>query len=485
MKLQPKIALILVVSLLVAIVLSFTLINVGITLFDRSYSWYDLEKISSEAARDLGAATTFDADTAEAVLGKWKTRYPNLFFSVFSSRREFIYATDERPRRRPQVIQEIRRRMEENERRASATAGSLRFVDTMDRAPYLVMKPVISGDRVRGTLSVSVRRDYFLPFYIRVNDEKIVDSYLILAGALALIITLSFLLVFLLTSPLIRRLRLLYNGINDFELGKPLPADPRPARDEIGVIRRTFSRMAERIHADYEERVRIYKERQELLRNISHDFRTPLTSILGYAASLEEGMYDSEEEKRRCYSLIRRKAEYMTKLFNEMMELTRLDSDRLVLKQTDFDLAELAREIIIEYLPQIEGAGLEVETGIPEVLGFTGDRERISRVLRNLLDNVVTYAVSGKYLGVFISEGERNGRPGVTIEVRDRGPGVPEAERGKIFERFYSAATDRSGSGLGLAIAKEIVERHGGTIELADADGEGCLFSIFLPNYSS
>jgi signal transduction histidine kinase len=481
MKLQPKIALILVASMLTAIVLSFVIINVSIAVFDRSYSWYDLDKIAMEAARDLSAAPALDADTASATIGIWKTRYPDLFFSVFDDKRTLLYPSDERPRRRPRMIEEIRRRMEEDERRVAASGGSLRFVDTIDRSPYMVMKRVVTTDQVRGTLSVAVRPDSFLPFYIRVNDEKVVDSYLILLGALASIIALSFLLVVLLTSPLIRRLRALYIGINNFELGRPVPPEPAPGRDEIGIIRQTFSRMAERIHADYEERVRIYKDRQELLRNISHDFRTPLTSILGYAASLEEGMYDSAEEQRTYYTIIRKKAEYMTKLFNEMMELTRLDSDSLVLKRAEFNLGELAREILIEYLPQIERAGMTVETGLPEILPVTGDRERISRALRNLLDNVVTHAASGKYLGVFLRGETHDARPGVVLEVIDHGPGVSEADRPKIFDRFYSVSGNGEGSGLGLAIAREIVEKHNGTIDLAESAGPGSVFRVFLP----
>jgi signal transduction histidine kinase len=487
MKLQAKISLLLIAAMFLATVLSFVVINLFIVLFDRSYSWYDLDQIAVGAARDLADAPVLDAARAADKLSAWKAKYPNLYFTVVNDKREMIYASDDRPRRRPEIQADIARHLQEDQKRSAAQSSSLRFIDTIDRSPFMVVKPLIAGDKVRGMVSVSVRREFFLPFYIRVNDEKVVDSYLIVVAAIAIIIALSFLLVFLFTSPLVRRLRLVYERINGFALGNPVSGPPDPRRDEIGFIRNTFDRMAERIREDYNERIRIFRERQELLRNISHDFRTPLTSILGYAASLEEGMYDNEAEQKKYYSIIRKKAEYMTRLFNEMMELTRLDSDTYVLKRADFNLGELVREIMIEYLPQIEAAGFAVETGIPEQLDYTGDRERLSRAVRNLIDNVVTHAATGKYLGVSARTAEAGGRPGLILDVRDRGPGVTEADRPRIFDRFYTAGDNgqASGMGLGLAITREIVEKHGGTIVVRDNPGGGLAFEMFLPREKS
>jgi signal transduction histidine kinase len=483
MKLQAKISLTLIASMFLAAGLSFIFINIFIVIFDRSYSWYDLDQIAAGAARDLSGARALDAASAAEKLASWKARFPRLFFTVVNDKRELVYATDDRPRRRPEIMAEVRRHIQEEEKRAAARSSSLRFVDTIDRSPFMVMKPVLQGNRVLGRLAVSVQREYFLPFYIRVNDEKLPDVYLIVFGTIAFIIALSFVLVFLFTSPLVRRLRALYARINGFELGSPVAGHPDPRRDEIGFIHNTFDRMAERIHDDYEERIRIYRDRQELLRNISHDFRTPLTSILGYAVSLEEGVYDDEAEQKKYYSIIRKKAEYMTRLFNEMMELTRLDSETYVLKTSEFNLGELAREIIIEYLPQLEAAGFEIGTDIPEILPFTGDRERLSRALRNLIDNVVTHASGGRFIGVSLEPAESGGRPGVSLEVSDRGPGVAAAERDRVFDRFYTAASggEEAGSGLGLAITREIVEKHGGTIGLRDNPGGGTVFGVWLP----
>ncbi|MBN2353369.1 MAG: HAMP domain-containing histidine kinase [Spirochaetales bacterium] len=483
MKLQAKISLTLIASMFLATALSFVFINIFIVIFDRSYSWYDLDQIAAGAARDLAAAPALDAAHAAETLAAWKARYPRLYFSVVNEKRQLVYASDDRPRRRPEIMAEVARHLREEERRSAARASSPRFVDTIDRSPFMVMKPVAAAGAILGRVAVSVQREYFLPFYIRLNDEKLPDAYLIVFGTIAFIVALSFVLVFIFTSPLVRRLRALYARINGFELGRPVSGAPDPRRDEIGFIRNTFDRMAKRIHEDYEERIRIFRDRQELLRNISHDFRTPLTSILGYAASLEEGVYDDEAEQKKYYSIIRRKAEYMTRLFNEMMELTRLDSDTSLLKTSEFNLGELAREIIIEYLPQLEAAGFEIRTDLPETFACAGDRERLSRALRNLIDNVVTHASGGRFIGVSLEPAESGGRPGVSLDVSDRGPGVAAAERGRVFDRFYTAASggEEAGSGLGLAITREIVEKHGGTIGLRDNPGGGAVFGIWLP----
>jgi signal transduction histidine kinase len=484
MKLQAKISLTLIAAMVLATVLSFFLINLIIYLFDRSYSWGDLDQIAAGAASDLASVPTLDAANAADKLAVWKLKYPQLFFSVVNDKRQLIYASDDRPRRRPEIVAEVSRRLEEEEEKLTAgSSSSLRFIDTIDRSPFMVMKPVSSGDKIRGVLAVSVQREFFLPFYIRLNDEKMADTYLIVFGTIAFIVGLSFVLVFLFTSPLVRRLRALYARINGFRLGEPVSGDLDPRRDEIGFIRNTFDRMAERIHEDYAERIRIFQERQELLRNISHDFRTPLTSILGYAASLEEGVYDDEAEQRKYYSIIRKKAEYMTRLFNEMMELTRLDSDTYLLNNSEFNLGELVREIIIEYLPKLEAAGFEIKTDLPEILTYTGDRERLSRALRNLIDNVVTHASAGRYVGVSLRPEAAAGRPGVCLEVSDRGPGVTEADRPRVFDRFYTASNggEGAGTGLGLAIAREIVEKHGGTIEARGNPAGGSVFRVWLP----
>ncbi|MBN1410768.1 MAG: HAMP domain-containing histidine kinase [Spirochaetales bacterium] len=476
MKLQAKISLTLVVSMFIAAIISVTLINLAVILFDQSYSWYDLEKIALEVSHDLGNTAEMNREVAAEKLNRWKERYPNLDFSMFSDRREIVFTTRTGPRRHPD-LSDIRSRIEEEEKAVINSQNSLRFIDTIDRSPFMVNKPVIAGGNFHGMVTVSVKKDFFLPFYIRINEEKITDSYIIIIATIVAVIALSFLLVFILTSPLIKRLRSLYTSINGFDLSIPGPGTHDKSNDEIGFLRNTFNSMAERIRKDYAERLQFFRERQEMLKSISHDFRTPLTSILGYAISLDEGVYDNEDEQRKYITIIRKKAEYMSRLFDEMMEFTRLDNDAYVLKRMEFNFAELIREIIIEYLPQFESAGFNIETEIPEIMNITGDKERLSRALRNLFDNVVTHAAEGRYIGVFLRED--NGSKGIRIEIHDRGPGITEENLPKIFQRFHTGKG--GGMGLGLAITREIIEKHGGRITVQNGNGRGAVFTALLP----
>ena len=222
---------------------------------------------------------------------------------------------------------------------------------------------------------------------------------------------------------------------------------------------------------------KFYNDRQELLKNISHDFRTPLTSILGYSISLDEGMYENEDERKKHIQIIRKKATYMSDLFNEMMELTRLDNNSYVLKKATFNMAEMIREIIIEYLPQLENEQFFIETEIPESIIIDADKERLSRAIRNIIENVIKHANDGKFIGFYVL---KNKNSTIIIRIKDKGKGIKEKDKKKIFTRFYHNSK-KSGMGLGLAITKEIIEKHKGTIKFESIINKGTSFIIKLP----
>ena len=270
---------------------------------------------------------------------------------------------------------------------------------------------------------------------------------------------------------------MLFTKINNFELDKPNLMINDQNNDEIGIISNTFNKMVNKINENYKDMMKFYNDRQELLKNISHDFRTPLTSILGYSISLDEGMYENEEEKKKYIKIIRKKAVYMSDLFDEMMELTRLDNNSYVLKKSSFNIAEMLREILIEYLPQLEKENFFIETGIPESVIINGDQERLSRAIRNIIDNVVKHAIEGKYIGIIVNENEKST---VSIIIKDKGMGIKDSEKNKIFERFYHKSK-KIGMGLGLTIAKEIIEKHNGKINFNSKIKTGTSFIIELP----
>ena len=355
--------------------------------------------------------------------------------------------------------------------------NDFKFIGYFSTRDFVLRKPVIYNNSIKGVLFVNVKKEYLLPFYIRLNSEKTFFLYTVFFTAIFLIIIISFLLVFLFTIPLIRRLRNLSAKINNFELDKPDFKINDVHSDEIGAISRTFDKMASNINENYHEMKKFYHDRQELLKNISHDFRTPLTSILGYSITLDEGMHENEEERKKYIQIIRKKATYMSDLFNEMMELTRLDNNSYVLKKAQFNIAELIREIIIEYLPQLEKEQFFIETEIPETIIINADKERLSRAIRNIIENVSKHANEGKYIGIFI---KKNKNSSMGIIIKDKGKGIKDIEKNKIFTRFYSNPK-KSGMGLGLSITKEIIEKHNGSIKFESSLKQGTSFTIKIP----
>ena len=391
MKLQTKISILFLTGIFLSTFFSLFLIKFFIFFFDKSYSRNDIEKVASEVTKQISELKNYDLHDIKNILNEIKINNGNFNFTLIDEKREPVASTEPIPNR-----EELIKRLEEQEKNANTKEGELhndfKFIGYFSTRDFVLRKPILFNNKIKGVLFVNINKEYLLPFYIRLNSEKNFFLYSIFFGSILLIIIISFLLVFLFTIPLIRRLKNLSAKINNFELEKPNFKINDNHRDEIGAISNTFDKMALKINENYNEMKKFYSDRQELLKNISHDFRTPLTSILGYSISLDEGMFENEEERKRYIQIIRKKAAYMSVLFNEMMELTRLDNNSYVLKKTEFNIAEMIREIIIEYLAQLENEKFFIETEIPESIIINADKERLSRVIRNIIDNVIKHA---------------------------------------------------------------------------------------------
>lgn len=236
------------------------------------------------------------------------------------------------------------------------------------------------------------------------------------------------------------------------------------------------------IQREYEEKEREEKLRKELISNISHDLRTPLSSVLGYSEMLKNGIYDDEAEQRRYIDIINRKAAYMEKLLTELLEYSRLEMGTMRLQKQKMDITELVREILIEYYPEFEKNQYDLEVDIPdEPISGMWDKEKISRVLRNLVDNALKYGMDGKKLRIAVQKQEKQ----VCVEIQDFGKGIPEKEIPHITEKFYRADHARNskkgGMGLGLFIVQEIVRLHNGNFCIESKEQQGTKMYIRLP----
>lgn len=251
--------------------------------------------------------------------------------------------------------------------------------------------------------------------------------------------------------------------------------------DEMAHIAKAFNAMADRLEKSYQEKERYESNRKKLVSDISHDLRTPLSSVLGYAEMLQNEIYDSEEEKAQFIDIIHRKAVYMEELLSELLEYSRLEMGTLVLNKVSMNITEMIRQILIEYIPSFEREHYALEVELPEtaVVG-QWDEIRLRRVMHNVIGNALKYGMAGKKLLIQLMEEQND----VTLIIKDYGNGIDEEDLKYIKERFYRGDRARNskigGMGIGMYITDEIIRLHGGEFLIESQKGQGTTVKIKL-----
>ncbi|GIP02928.1 two-component sensor histidine kinase [Paenibacillus lautus] len=250
---------------------------------------------------------------------------------------------------------------------------------------------------------------------------------------------------------------------------------------ELAQIQDDFNDMAERLERMEREKQELEESKQRMLIDISHDLKTPLTTIRGYIEALEAGLVDTEERRRQVLRLISDKASLMSELIDDIFDLSKLDSADVSFSVEFSDITEFTREIAAEYYEVFEDKQLVFRFDIP-------DREMrvpfnaiwLYRAVSNMLSNAWKYNPPGTTVELKLVIAEN----GVEIHVADDGAGIPDALKDRVFEAFVRgdrARTSDGGTGLGLAIAKQVAEKHGGKIRLTTTNGQ-TTFILFLPS---
>lgn len=264
----------------------------------------------------------------------------------------------------------------------------------------------------------------------------------------------------------------------------------------LGTERRTFlARIASLDLEDTKSAIGIFYEqtqldrlervRQEFLSNVSHELRTPLTSILAFVETLEDGALDDAANNRRFLNVIRRNAERMHHLIDDVLELSSIEAGKISIQPKEIRLAVLVEEVFMNLSGKAAGKKIRLENRIaPDVLVFA-DINRLEQMLTNLADNAVKFNREG---GAVTVTHERK-KDADLIHVADEGEGIPPEHLQRIFERFYRTDRARSreigGTGLGLSIVKHLARLHGGEVSVASAHGKGAVFTLELPAKSS
>jgi signal transduction histidine kinase len=251
---------------------------------------------------------------------------------------------------------------------------------------------------------------------------------------------------------------------------------PVRSRDEVGALSRAFNEMTARLRAARQAQT-------DFVANVSHELRTPLTAVKGTVETLRDGAVDDPAVRDRFLATVEGETDRLIRLVNDLLVLSRFDSQALNLRRAPLDVGALARETADKLAHRAAARDVAVRVdaaaGTPAALA---DRDRIEQVLVNLLDNAIKYSPPGGTVWVRTLPGADGT---VRAEVADEGMGIPPAALARIGERFYRADRARSraegGSGLGLAIARALVEAHGGRLWLESEEGEGTVARFSLP----
>ena len=240
--------------------------------------------------------------------------------------------------------------------------------------------------------------------------------------------------------------------------------------DELGDLAATLNRMAEQLDdARGQERA--------FLLSVSHDLRTPLTSIRGYAEAMTDGTADDADTRRRAAAVIAAESRRLERLVADLLQLARLDAREFSLHRRPFAAVATIRDALDAFRPQAEELGISLHLDAPDVLPADTDPERLGQIVANLVENALKYAVAAIQVDV-------RARDRLELDVRDDGPGIAPDELDAVFERLYTARHTPGrtvGTGLGLAIVRELVATMGGSVHASSDATGGATFIVRLP----
>lgn len=284
---------------------------------------------------------------------------------------------------------------------------------------------------------------------------------------------LSFIILILFTVSVYRPLGKITRGAQEFADGNLDYKIDIPANDEMGALAQTMNFMAGELKktTDYE---------RKFISNVSHDFRSPLTSIKGFSEAMIDGTIPSEKHEHYL-KVISGESDRLEKLTHSILELNKMDQDQIMLNYQDFDIHDILRSTAAVFEGTCRKKKISINLILTDQTLFVhADKEKIEQVLYNLLDNAVKF--SDKNSQITMETTVRHGK--CFVSVKDEGCGIPQKNLTHIWERFYKAdasrGKDRSGTGLGLSIVREIIQAHGQTINVVSTENVGTTFTFSL-----
>ena len=352
---------------------------------------------------------------------------------------------------------------------STVTAGNYytvgTFFDSFDHDVLSVVAPITSDFKIRGYVVIhmpmeNIRRD---------ADSMLNISYMMLI----ILLVLSLIILLFFTEYVYRPLRRIIAGAEQYALGNMHYPIPVEREDELGYLAASLGYMADTI-------ARAEDDQKKFIANVSHDFRSPLTSIRGFLEAMLDGTIPPKMHEKYL-QVVLNETERLTKLTNGLLTLNSLGTKGILLNRTDFDINELIRGVAATFEQTCRKRQITIELVLTgSQLYVNADADRIQQVLYNLVDNAVKFSKDGS--SVRIETTERGSK--IYVSVKDSGIGIPKKDQKQIFERFYktdlSRGKDKKGTGLGLSIVKEILKAHDENINVVSTEGVGSEFIFTL-----
>ncbi len=314
----------------------------------------------------------------------------------------------------------------------------------------------------------------------------LIGSYVLKLGSRTFLISLSIALALgiLAFLYLTRNLRNIMQTVRRFKEGD-MAARVAVTNADFSELGETFNEMADQIVGNINELKSVEKLRRELIANVSHDLRTPLSVISGYVETLTMKKDLSAEERDRFLAVVHASTENLSSLIDQLFEYSKLEAQEISPQKEPFHLADLIQDIIQKFKVIATEKGMNIQMNAPKEMPMVfADIGLVERAISNILDNALKYGRIDGQVNILLTPTRKD----VAITISDDGPGIPEQEQSYIFERyrrFDRTKTNRKGAGLGLAIVKKILEIHNQSIKVLSESGKGASFIFNLPAYQA
>lgn len=331
----------------------------------------------------------------------------------------------------------------------------------------LVAAPIIYQKQVIGAVLIHT------PLADITSTIHAVRSLMLYAGGLAVI--LSTVISYYFSHSLARPLRNMNLAASEMAKGRFDQRVPVDGHDEVKELAETLNVLACELEKSE-------KKQRQFIADVSHELKTPLTSIRGFVEGILDKVITSEEDVTKYLTIVVDEVKRLTRLVNDLLEMSKLDSGEYRLVLEPVSLPPLIANTVEKVLPQARQQEININVDVPE-RGFVviGDKDRIQQILLNLLYNALTHTPHGGEISLSLTESKGYAK----TSIRNTGEGIPENELPLIWDRFYKVdkarTRSRGGTGLGLSIVKQLVELQNGKVEASSEKGKGATFSFYLP----